>query len=64
MADWDRHNYSDGRQIGVCQQLGVSMEVNCKLVGANWGDEGSVLHLDCGGGYTAVYVYQTHQNVA
>lgn len=37
--------------------------INCKATqGNSWGWNGNVLHLECGGGYVNIYIYQNSPN--
>lgn len=47
------------RQTSVCQGLGEE-KVKDKGIQKNFGGEGNVRNLDCGGGYTAIHTCQTH----
>ena len=55
---WRRQNYIDRRQISAARGWQWGKGTECKGALGNLVGDGSILRLDCGGGYTTVHISQ------
>lgn len=61
MTLWKRPNYKDRKDISSCSSTGVGGEVDLKVPRGMFLDDGNILCLDFGHGFTILCICQNSQ---